>query len=139
MNIFISHNIKYLCEREKLTQNEFGDLFDLGRSVVSMYVSEKSVPKLETILAICRHFDISIDSFVNKKLEDNMALNGPSEDNGKIKLSDKEIQNMANRLVMYQDELFKNKTFNLFFEREVAKGVNEELKAIIREQQKGST
>lgn len=68
MKNFISLNIKHLCDKEKLSQNEFGELFGLGKSVVSMYISEKSTPKLETIMAICEYFKISLDDFINKDL-----------------------------------------------------------------------
>ena len=70
MKNYISHNIKYLCEKNFLKQNEFGELFDLGRSVVSMYVSEKSVPKIETLQKIGAYFKISIDDFINRPLHE---------------------------------------------------------------------
>tara|TARA_R110000822_G_scaffold231631_1_gene363548 strand:- start:190 stop:612 length:423 start_codon:yes stop_codon:yes gene_type:complete len=68
MKNYISQNIKYLCDKEKLSQNEFGELFGLGKSVVSMYISEKSTPKLETLMLICEYFKISLDDFINHDL-----------------------------------------------------------------------
>lgn len=65
---FISLNITYLCDVNNLTQNELGALFGLGRSVVSHYVSQKTTPRLDTIIEICKHFNISIDNFLTRDL-----------------------------------------------------------------------
>lgn len=65
---YISLNIRYLCEQFKLTQNEFGELFELGRSVVSHYIAQKTTPKTETIIQICDHFDLNIDDFLRRDI-----------------------------------------------------------------------
>lgn len=66
--MYISLNIKYLQEKEKLTQNEFGEMFGLGKGVVNSYIAGKATPRLETIMQICKYFNISIDDFVYKEL-----------------------------------------------------------------------
>jgi len=68
MKNFIGLNIKYLYEENKLSQNEFGEIFDLKKGVVSTYVNGKTNPQVETIQKICDHFNISIDDFINKNL-----------------------------------------------------------------------
>lgn len=68
MKNFIGLNIKYLYEENKLSQNEFGELFDLKKGVVSTYVNGKTNPQIETIQKICEHFQVSIDDFINKNL-----------------------------------------------------------------------
>lgn len=68
MNNYISLNIKYLLDKEKLTQKEFGDIFGLKQNVISTYIKGSAIPKLETILKICTHFKISIDDFIVKDL-----------------------------------------------------------------------
>lgn len=65
----MSINIKYLCEREKLTQNEFGELFGLKRSVIATYMGGTN-PKIDTIQRICAHFNITIDDFVNIDIQE---------------------------------------------------------------------
>ncbi|MDP2687552.1 MAG: helix-turn-helix transcriptional regulator [Aequorivita sp.] len=69
MKNFISLNIKYLCEQNNLQYNEFAEIVDAGRSVVSMWVAEKSNPKIEAMQKICKHFNITLDDFVNRNLK----------------------------------------------------------------------
>lgn len=68
MNVYISLNIKYLCLKNNLQYNEFATIVDAGKSVVSMWASGKSSPKIEAIQKICAHFEITIDDFINKDL-----------------------------------------------------------------------
>ena len=67
-NRYISLNVKHLCESNNLTQTDFAELFGLGRSVVSMYIGGKSTPRLDTVIDICKHFNLSIDDFVSRDL-----------------------------------------------------------------------
>lgn len=68
MENFISSNIQYLLNKGKVTQDNFGGLFGLGKGVINQYLLKKSTPKIETIQKICFHFEITIDDFVNKDL-----------------------------------------------------------------------
>jgi len=68
MENFISINIQYLLNQKKVTQDNFGGLFGLGKGVINQYLLKKSTPKIETIQRICKHYEISIDDFVNKDL-----------------------------------------------------------------------
>lgn len=70
MQNFISLNIKYLCDKNFLNQDEFGSLFELKKGVVGTYVREIAVPKLETLQKISIYFKISIDDFVNRPLSE---------------------------------------------------------------------
>jgi len=65
---FIPENIEYLIKLENSSKDEFGFKFDLKRGIVSQYVRQISIPKLETIQRICAYFEISIDDFVNTDL-----------------------------------------------------------------------
>lgn len=68
MNNFISLNISFLCESERLTQKEFGEIFGLKQNVISSYMKNNATPKLETIQEICTHFNVSLDDFINRDL-----------------------------------------------------------------------
>lgn len=69
MKNYISFNIKYLCEKNFLTQKEFGELFSLKQSSIATYLSERSQPNIETLQKIALHFKISIDDFINRPLD----------------------------------------------------------------------
>ena len=56
MKNFIGLNIKYLCENNFLSQDEFGAKFGLKKSVIGTYVRGISYPKIEIIQKICEEF-----------------------------------------------------------------------------------
>lgn len=68
MKNFISLNIKYLRSKENMDQQMLGEVIGVTRDVISSYEREKAVPKLEAIQAICQHFKITLDDFINKDL-----------------------------------------------------------------------
>lgn len=74
MKNYIGLNIKYLCDNNLLSQDEFGDKFGLKKSVIGTYVREISQPKIETIQKICLEFGITIDDFINRPLNEQQKL-----------------------------------------------------------------
>ena len=68
MKNFIGLNIKYLCENNFLSQDEFGAKFGLKKSVIGTYVRGISYPKIEIIQKICEEFKLTIDEFINEEL-----------------------------------------------------------------------
>jgi transcriptional regulator with XRE-family HTH domain len=61
----IAHNIKYIREKSKLTQNEFGEIFSLAKGVISSYENCRHYPQLNTIKLLTQRLIISIDEFVS--------------------------------------------------------------------------
>lgn len=95
MKNFIGLNIKHLCEKNFLKQDEFGLFFGLNKGVVGTYVRENASPKIETIQRICANYEISIDDFVNTDLSQVKnynqgnkpeAVNEPAEGYGYVSL-----------------------------------------------------
>lgn len=68
MKNFIGLNIKYLCENNYLSQDEFGAKFGLKKSVVGTYVRGISTPKVEVMQNICIEYGLTLDEFVNEDL-----------------------------------------------------------------------
>jgi len=68
MKNFISINISYLIHKSRLSQDDFGLLFELNKGLIGKYVNEISLPKIETIQKICTYFEITIDDFINSDL-----------------------------------------------------------------------
>lgn len=68
MKNFIGLNIKYLCENDFLSQDEFGAKFGLKKSVIGTYIREISYPKIEVIQKICEEYTLTIDEFINHDL-----------------------------------------------------------------------
>jgi HTH-type transcriptional regulator/antitoxin PezA len=65
---YIGLNIKYLCENNFLSQDDFGAKFGLKKSVVGTYVRGISYPKVEIMQKICEEYKILLDEFVNTDL-----------------------------------------------------------------------
>jgi transcriptional regulator with XRE-family HTH domain len=65
MDNFIGLNIRFLCSKNKLSQKDFGDLFDIKQSTISTYLAGRSNPQVETIQKICEYFKITADEFIN--------------------------------------------------------------------------
>ena len=115
MENHIGLNIKYLCEENKLTQNEFGELFSLKNGVVGTYVRGKTNPQIETIQKICEHFKISIDDFINKNLRTlrieeiwdgaNHSAKEPSGLRGNEAIMQKTIDTQERMIEMLETEL----------------------------------
>lgn len=57
----IGDRIRFLRESAKLTQEEFGKLFGVVKSTVSLYEHGKSTPNDQIKTAICKYFDVSMD------------------------------------------------------------------------------
>lgn len=67
---YISENIEFLVKKNKVSMDEFGMNFDLNRGIISQYVRKISVPKIETIVKICDHYNLTLDEFVRTSLEE---------------------------------------------------------------------
>ena len=68
MKNFIGLNIKYLCENNFLSQDEFGAKFGLKKSVVGTYVRGISHPKVEVMQKICEEYNLTMDEFIMQDL-----------------------------------------------------------------------
>lgn len=60
----ISNMISKLRMSANMSQEEFGALFGVSRQSIQKWESDASVPELENLIKIAKHFDISLDSLV---------------------------------------------------------------------------
>jgi len=70
MKNYISKNIEYLVKKSNCSQNDFGQLFNLGPGIVNSYITKNVIPKIDTIQKICTHYEILIDDFINSDLSE---------------------------------------------------------------------
>ena len=66
----INETIRYIREKNKLSQSEFGSIIDKGASLVSAYEKGVSIPPLNIILIIAEKFNYSIDELVYNNLNE---------------------------------------------------------------------
>ncbi|ALM50337.1 hypothetical protein AMR72_16455 [Flavobacterium psychrophilum] len=72
MKNFISQNISYLVKLKNLSQDVYGEIFDLKKGVINQYILGKSLPKIETVQKICAYHKIKIDDFINVDLSESV-------------------------------------------------------------------
>src|SRR5260221_662937 len=70
----IPSNIKFLRKKKGLTQQEFADQLGIKRSLVGAYEEERADPKYDLLKKIALFFDVSIDDFINEKINENKKL-----------------------------------------------------------------
>ena len=68
---FIGKNIRKIRTVKKLSQAAFAELFELARPSVGAYEEGRSEPKIETIIAIAKHFSLSTDALLRRELSVN--------------------------------------------------------------------
>ena len=65
----ISGNIKYLRKKQGLTQQQFADVMEIKRSLVGAYEEERAEPKYELLKRFADFFELSMDEFINEKID----------------------------------------------------------------------
>lgn len=70
----IGRNIKKIRNVKGLSQQAFGDLFNLSRGNISSYEEFRAEPKIESLIAIANYFSIPIADFLQRDLSVNELL-----------------------------------------------------------------
>ncbi len=65
---FIGQNIKKIREAKNISQSEFAKIFNLARPSIGAYEEGRSEPKIETLIQISKHFNLSIDVILTRPL-----------------------------------------------------------------------
>lgn len=110
MKNYISFNIRYLCEKNFLTQKDFGELFSLKQSSIATYLSERSQPNVETLQKISLYFKISIDDFINQPLDQvsnkkNDAKESTGQESEMIKLLQEALNDKQKIILSLEKEI----------------------------------
>ncbi len=77
--MFIAKNIKYLRDKEWLSQSKFAELFQLNRGNIASYEAG-SEPTLSVIISIANYFNISIDDLIASDLSESIHRDGKKEE-----------------------------------------------------------
>lgn len=64
----VNKNIRFLRQREGLTQKELAEHLKVKQPVIGAYEEERATPPLDTLLEIAAYFKINIDTLVKKDL-----------------------------------------------------------------------
>ena len=74
MSIF-GNNIKKIRILRNMSQQEFGELFDISRGSIGSYEEDRAEPKIDTVIKIAAHFKLSIYILLTKELTINELSN----------------------------------------------------------------
>ncbi|WAC39621.1 XRE family transcriptional regulator [Pedobacter sp. SL55] len=66
----ISSNLKYLRKKKGLTQQQFADNMEIKRSLIGAYEEDRAEPKYDLLKKIAEYFELTIDEFINEKIND---------------------------------------------------------------------
>ncbi len=71
MNNMISKNLKYLRDKNKLTQEQFSEKLGVSRQTVAKWENGESLPDIEKCVEIALLFTVSLDAFTTCSLDEN--------------------------------------------------------------------
>ncbi|MGI9581334.1 helix-turn-helix domain-containing protein [Chryseobacterium sp. RRHN12] len=67
---FFGTNIKKIRQVKGLSQKAFADLFGLNRGVISSYEEGRAEPKIETILKVADHFNLTLNQLLTEPVRE---------------------------------------------------------------------
>lgn len=67
---FFGQNIRFLRNRQQMSQSAFAELFGLKRTAVGAYEEERAEPKVELFVKIANHFGISLEDLLCRNLQE---------------------------------------------------------------------
>jgi transcriptional regulator with XRE-family HTH domain len=140
MKINISLNIKHLVNHYFKGQKEFAEQFDLIGSSVSAYVHNRSYPKLETIVEIANHFDLSLDELIVGDMRGRFIESGVSDTSNNLICKVQELESRLlekQKIIDIQNDLIANYKENSEVNKNVRQMLNNTLTIIEKIQKHG--
>jgi len=74
MSVF-GKNVKKIRVLKNLSQQEFGDLFEISRGSVGSYEEGRAEPKIDTAIKIAKYYKLSLDLLLTKEMTVNDISN----------------------------------------------------------------
>lgn len=76
-NTILSNNIKYLRKKHKFSQETLAEKLGINRSNIAAYESKNVEPRLKIILEIAKLFNVSVQTLIEKKIENDADIDAP--------------------------------------------------------------
>ena len=71
MNNMIAKNLKYLRDKDEMTQEQFAVKLGVSRETIAKWESSDSLPDIEKCVEIALLFGVSLDAFATCNLDEN--------------------------------------------------------------------
>ena len=81
MNNMISKNLKYLRDKNEMTQEQFAEKLGVSRQTIAKWESGDSLPDIEKCVEIALLFGVSLDAFATCNLDENAEQETSSVEN----------------------------------------------------------
>lgn len=106
----LAKNIKKLRLFKNLNQTEFAELFDLKRSSIGAYEEGRAEPRLDALIKISDHFNLTIDDIVKGELTVNKIarFEFPEADPSEFATISEKIDALQRRIDMMDKKLTKS-------------------------------
>ena len=82
MNNMISNNLKYLRDKNEMTQEQFAEKLGVSRQTIAKWENGESLPDIEKCIQIAMIFKVSLDALAIFSLDEQQQSQG-SETDGK--------------------------------------------------------
>lgn len=105
------NNLAYLVKCSGLTQDQFGEIFGLGKSIINQYIKKKSQPKSATIQKIANSYGFKIDTLINsdlKKIHEDKSII-PKLNSEKLEFSEQFILDESLKKKEKDEEILESK------------------------------
>lgn len=73
----LSHNIKYLRKKFKLSQDALAKELGIKRSNIAAYESKNVEPRLKIILELSKIFNVSVQTLIETRIENDSDIDAP--------------------------------------------------------------
>ena len=80
---YFGKNIRKIRIAKKMSQSDFATLFDLKRTAVGSYEEGRAEAKIDTIIRIADHFNLTLDQLLRKELTVNEIFHFKSDLHGR--------------------------------------------------------
>jgi transcriptional regulator with XRE-family HTH domain len=101
--VHLAANIKYLRDKNNLSQYAFANLFGLTRGKIASY-EVGTEPALKTIVAISRHFGINIDDMLTVDLATNPPAVTEAQAAQARQLEESKLEKLTNEVAYLKKE-----------------------------------
>jgi transcriptional regulator with XRE-family HTH domain len=64
----LDQNLKYLRKRAKVSQQEFAEVMEVGRTTVGDYERGRTEPPLSLLIKMADYFDVSVDALIRQNI-----------------------------------------------------------------------
>lgn len=66
MQILVAQHLKELMREEHLSQTELAYKIGVAQNTISVWLSEKKLPSLQSLWALADYFDVSVDYLMGR-------------------------------------------------------------------------